>query len=169
MRWVGLVALGVLLSASFGASTDCPASTTLIDSFDVGGELWIACEDLQKADGALVLLPPTGSTTEPQWFPKGYSMYGSSHDEDPSYYLGLGKKNVSNAAADILGIKMLTLPELTWNLVADAVRPSPPPSCITTAFSPLFIALTVFLGATDQRRRCSGFRGLPQFVGRHHV
>ena len=50
-------------------------------------------------------------------------MYGSSHDEDPSYYLGLGKQNVTQAAADVLGMAMLAQPEITLSLVADAVPP----------------------------------------------
>ena len=41
--------------------------------------------------------------------------------QDPKFYLGLGKKNVTGSKMDLLGIKMLTHPEITWDLVAGAV------------------------------------------------
>jgi hypothetical protein len=109
-----LMSLTMLAASSF----DCPGSTSLIESFEIGGKAWQACEDLKVPDGALVLVSKDG---QEEWFPKSYSMYGSSNDEDPSFYLGLGKKNVTTAKVDLLGITMLSRPEITWNLVADAV------------------------------------------------
>jgi hypothetical protein len=94
-----------------------------MDSFTINGTGWIACEDLQQPDGAIVMVSTNGNVS---WFPKSYSMYGnSSNDEDPKYYLNLTKKAVMSAHADILGIKMLSknYTGITWDLVANAVPP----------------------------------------------
>ena len=60
------------------AASSCPGSTSPIDSFEIDGTAWRACEDLQVPDGALVLVSADG---EEEWFPKTYSMYGSSNDK----------------------------------------------------------------------------------------
>ena len=100
-------------------AASCPGSTSLIDSFDIEGKAWRVCEDLQVPDGALVLISADG---DEEWFPKSYSMYGSANDEDPKFYLGLGKKNVTDSKMDLLGISMLSQHlDITWELVAGAV------------------------------------------------
>ena len=116
----------------------CPPGTSHVDAFELNGTSWSACEDLKVPGGALVLVPAPASSAQDdgaqppaedaldgaQWFPKGYSMYGSSHDEEPSYYLGLGKQNVTRATVDLLGIEMLARPELlSWSRVAGAIPP----------------------------------------------
>ena len=103
-------------------ASDCPVGTTLVDAFKLNGTSWSACEDLKVPGGALVLTAAEGGGGD-HWFPKGYSMYGSSNDEDPSYYLGLGKENVTRSAMDLLGTAMLSQQELSWRVVADAVPP----------------------------------------------
>ena len=114
----------LLVSLAPAGAIECPGGLTHIDTFEINGTSWSACEDLQVPDGALVLVPERG---QPEWFPKSYSHYGSAHDDDPSYYLGLGRHNASSGPVDILGIKMLdkdTAPGgLSWQLVADAVPP----------------------------------------------
>lgn len=48
----------------------CPVEEmTLVDTFAINGTAWAACEDLQRPDGAIVLVPSSG---ELQWFSKGY-------------------------------------------------------------------------------------------------
>ena len=41
--------------------------------------------------------------------------------QDPKFYLGLGKQNVTGSKMDLLGIHMLAHTDLTWDLVAGAV------------------------------------------------
>ena len=58
----------------------CPVEEmTLVDTFAINGTAWAACEDLQRPDGAIVLVPSSG---ELQWFSKGYvqnSLEGRPH------------------------------------------------------------------------------------------
>ena len=42
---------------------------TQVDTFAINGTAWAACEDLQRPDGAIALIPATGVT---EWFTKGY-------------------------------------------------------------------------------------------------
>lgn len=83
---MGLLAVSVAVllqlpassTATVIAALSCPGSTTPVDSFEIDGTAWRACENLQVPDGALVLISANG---EQEWFPKSYSMYGSANDE----------------------------------------------------------------------------------------
>lgn len=46
----------------------------------------MACEDLQRPDGAIVLVSGTGQR---EWFEKTHSIYGSA--DETQFYLGLTK------------------------------------------------------------------------------
>ena len=46
----------------------CPNYMTQVDTFTLNNTAWAACEDLQRPDGAIALVPASG---EPQWFTKG--------------------------------------------------------------------------------------------------
>ena len=157
LLWVSSTTFSAVLLHALASSTvlaasgtGCPGGTFLIDSFEIEGKAWRACEDVQVPDGALVLISAEG---QEEWFPKSYSLYGSANDQvclpftvclslylplilsafhrvsltlvcplqDPRFYLGLGKQNVTGSKMDLLGITMLTQPEITWDLVADAV------------------------------------------------
>jgi hypothetical protein len=106
-----------MFTAAVLGALQCPSGMSQMDSVEITGTAWLVCEDLQQPSGAVALV----SADDLAWFPKSYSMYGSSNDEDASYYLGLGKKNVTSAKSDLLGIAMLNHSEITWSLVADAV------------------------------------------------
>ena len=66
----------------------CPSGTTQVESFEINSTEWAACEDLQVAGGALVLVSSAGRA---EWFPKGYAPYGTNWTDDSLYYLGLGR------------------------------------------------------------------------------
>ena len=102
----------------------CPSAMTAVDTFDVNGTSWVACEDLQIPGGALVLVSSGGDA---EWFTKGYAPYGTNWT-DGEHYLGLGKAAVASAGFDLLGDTLLcansTTPcEPTWAEVAKAVPP----------------------------------------------
>ena len=97
----------------------CPGTTTLLDAFELNGSAWAACEDLQRPDGALVLISSAGDA---EWFDKSYEPYGTNAS-DHEYYLGFGRQTVANATTDILGAKLLEATEITWAAVERAVPP----------------------------------------------
>ena len=76
-----------------------------------------ACEDLQQPGGAIALVSSAGHT---EWFSKGYSVFGSAHDDQ--YYLNMSKQSVTKNAADVLAVALLNnYSSLTWELVASAI------------------------------------------------
>ena len=100
------------------AVPSCPGTTTRVDSFDLNGTAWAACEDLQAPGGALVLASAAGDL---EWFEKTYEPYGTNAS-DGEYYLGLNRSTLANATTDLLGAKLLSQ-ELTWAEVARAAPP----------------------------------------------
>eukprot|EP00966_Prymnesium_polylepis_P290083 6701240-Prymnesium_polylepis.1 len=102
-----------------GAAPQCPGGSTRVDTFEINGTTWAACEDLQQPGGALVLVSGAGVT---EWFSKGYSPFNSTDDSE--YYLGLDKRAVAAASTDLLGAKLLEDEEgLSWAHVERAVPP----------------------------------------------
>ena len=115
-RLTALLAVTASLGVTLGAPA-CPAGLTELASFaDERGAAFIACEDLQVRGGAIALV----SATESVWLSKGYEPY--TVKADSSYYLGLGKQAVLDAATDVLGAKLLC-EEITWRSVEQAVPP----------------------------------------------
>jgi hypothetical protein len=101
----------------------CPSGLHEVESFAINGTAWVACEDLQKLNGPLVLLSGAGKE---EWFNKGYEPYGTNTTDD-RYYFGLSKDTIANATSDVLGHRLLcngTRPcEPTWAAVERAVPP----------------------------------------------
>ena len=98
----------------------CPGGITQIDTFDINGTAWSACEDLQQPGGSIVLVSGSGDV---EWFSKTYSAYGTSAS-DSKYYLGLGNATVANATTDILGAKLLQQKGgVRWAAVEGAIPP----------------------------------------------
>eukprot|EP01051_Picozoa_sp_SAG22_P012977 SAG22_NODE_1403_length_4492_cov_13.784430_1_plen_263_part_10 len=114
------VAVGIASPAA-QAPPPCPAgASTRIAEFQLEGDSvpWAACEDLQRRDGALVLVSAAGAE---EWFTKGYEPYTQGGDED--YYLNLTKAKVMSSKADILAVELLSKTHLTYELVKQAVPP----------------------------------------------
>jgi hypothetical protein len=61
-----------------GSGAQCPHGMTPLDSFQVNGTEWWACEDLQQPGGALALV----SSSSVEWFSKGYELYGNDAADD---------------------------------------------------------------------------------------
>ena len=97
----------------------CPEGVEQVDSFQLNGTAWVACEDLQQPGGALVLASAAG---EIEWFTKTYSPYGTNAS-DTEYYLGLNRTRIANAASDLLGATLLEEKAITWAAVERAVPP----------------------------------------------
>ena len=119
------MALGAMLllatRSAFAAPPSCPAgAATRVAQFELNGTAWAACEDLQRRDGALVLVSDAGRQ---EWFEQGYEPYTQGGDEQ--YYLNFSKKQVMGAKADILAVALLgpNSPHLTYELVKSAVPP----------------------------------------------
>ena len=98
----------------------CPDRSTLVDSFEVNGTAWLACEDLQQPGGDVVLVSGAGDVER---FEKSYAPFTTNYTDDADYYLGLSKAAVANATTDILGAKLLSGKALTWAAVERAVPP----------------------------------------------
>eukprot|EP00966_Prymnesium_polylepis_P166756 3854484-Prymnesium_polylepis.2 len=99
----------------------CPdASMTIVDSFDLRGTTWTACEDLQRPGGSIALVSAAGAI---EWFGKTYEQYGSAPlGSDDAYYLNLTKAAAVSATTDVLATTLLES-EITWERVASAVPP----------------------------------------------
>lgn len=99
----------------------CPAAAqTVIARFEMGGVAWIACEDLQRRDGAVAIVSTDGIT---EWFEQSYEPYTQGAEDN--YYLNLTKRAVMSAKADVLAVKLLSAnyTHLTYELVKSAVPP----------------------------------------------
>ena len=123
---------GVAVATAAPRAAQCPDQFTLVDAFAAEGKRWIACEDLTKPGGPIVLVPL--STTDPNaspaardphatvhpakpldaddaqgieevWLPKTYEPYTQGTDDE--YYLGIGKEKVLAAKWDMLGDAVL--------------------------------------------------------------
>eukprot|EP00039_Didymoeca_costata_P000747 m.47124 g.47124 ORF g.47124 m.47124 type:complete len:928 (+) comp10450_c0_seq1:1419-4202(+) len=96
---------------------------TLVEHFEINNTEWIACENLNEFDGAILLQSSKGDV---EWFSKSYSAYGTNYT-DNQYYLGLTKQEVATAGRDVLANLLLyngTTPlEPTWARVASAAPP----------------------------------------------
>ena len=102
----------------------CPGGMTVVDTFDLNGTAWTACEDLQQPGGSIALVPGGGGAVE--WFTKTHEVHGSAPTgSDEDYYLNLTKEVATTSTYDILGIKILSsnYTEVSWSLVESAVPP----------------------------------------------
>ena len=107
-------------ATSTTAPPACPGGITQIDTFEINGTAWSACEDLQQPGGSIALVSGSGDV---EWFSKTYSAYGTSAS-DSKYYLGLGNATVANATTDILGAKLLQQKAgVSWAAVESAIPP----------------------------------------------
>jgi hypothetical protein len=98
----------------------CPGRLTLVDTFELSGMSWAACEDLQKHGGALSLVSSTGRT---EWFNKGYELFGSAPTgNDDNYYLNYTKAEAVGSPHDVLALGLLSS-DVTWERVAGTVPP----------------------------------------------
>ena len=62
-----------MATTTAAAASRCPKDTALVDAFaGSDGERWVACEDLQRPGGDIVLVSATGVTER---FSKGYEVY----------------------------------------------------------------------------------------------
>ena len=98
----------------------CPSGMALLESFVINGSAWVACEDLQRRDGALVLLSSAGRA---EWFEMGYEPYTQGADDE--YYLSLSKSAVMASSQDLLGLDLLSAnySYITYEAVKRAVPP----------------------------------------------
>ena len=123
----GLAVLVATIAAN--AAATCPGGIATVDTFELNGSAWTACEDLQQPGGAIALVNDESGHVE--WFSKSHEQYGSApRGSDELYYLGLGYANciASNQSVDVLGQKLLDLAKsangvMTWSLVASAIPP----------------------------------------------
>ena len=106
------VSLAMLASAAaLAAGADgvqCPAGMTHLDSFELAGASWVACENLQRMDGAIALLSNDGRG---EWFAKGHEEYADPSAVEAEYYFpaqGLNKSAVVKDPVDILGQTILS-------------------------------------------------------------
>ena len=106
--------------AMAAATPACPGRMALVDTFELNGTSWAACEDLQKHGGALSLVSSTGRT---EWFNKGYELFGSAPTgNDDDYYLNYTKAEAVGSPHDVLALGLLSS-DVTWERVAGAVPP----------------------------------------------
>jgi hypothetical protein len=106
---------------SASETPSCPDGTTLLSAFEARATTWVACEDLQRPDGEIVLVPAIG---DPAHFPKSYAPWNTNWTDDADYYLGMGREAVANATTDILGAKLLGGKDaITWSAVEKAAPP----------------------------------------------
>jgi hypothetical protein len=106
------------------STPSCPDGATLVDSFELDGATWSACEDLQRPGGDIVLVPAAGGPAEAERFSKSYAPFTTNWTDDRRYYLGLGKAAVASASTDVLGAKLLRDNQaLSWSAVEAAVPP----------------------------------------------
>eukprot|EP01051_Picozoa_sp_SAG22_P006147 SAG22_NODE_392_length_11210_cov_3.879669_8_plen_1389_part_00 len=102
------------------APPSCPGALTRVDTFQINGTAWAACEDLQRPAGDIVLMASDGTV---ETFAKTYEPY-LTNASDSTYYLGLTGAAVANATADLLGLKLLAQNKaLSWAAVERAVPP----------------------------------------------
>eukprot|EP01048_Picozoa_sp_COSAG05_P018612 COSAG05_NODE_2752_length_2684_cov_3.365571_1_plen_528_part_10 len=113
-------ALWALTSAS-PAALSCPVGLVQVDTFELNGTGWAACEDLQRRrNSALALASADGRVVE--WFAQGYEPYTQGSDEE--YYLNMTKRAVMSDKADILAVKLLNnYSHISYDLVKRAVPP----------------------------------------------
>jgi phage tail protein X len=127
--------------AAVAAAPSCLGKLTLVDSFEINGTSWAACEDLQQPAGVIVLVSSTG---EVETFSKSYEPYGSN-ETDAQYYLGLDKTTIANATSDVLAAKLLEQKALSWAAVESAVPPiratvsQASPSCTRSILTDLYL------------------------------
>ena len=174
------VILAILCSGSLvpanraSAPPKCPDGTEQVDAFSINGTAWLACEDLQRLDGALALVPGTGDG-EVEWFSKGYEPYVRGPDSE--YYLNVswqpsgkgktlfGKAAVQAAFADILGAKLLdnsSFPQgVTLQLVTSAV---PPLSATGTFVSSRSSTVDTTFGSMGEDANSYGFPTLCGYI-----
>ena len=111
--------LFILTCTAIAGTPACPLNTELLERFNASGTTWLACEDLQRRDGALALVSEGGTA---QWFEKGYEPY--TQGPDTNYYLGLPKEEVMHASQDVLALALLkNVSLLTYVAVRRAVPP----------------------------------------------
>jgi len=67
--YLAFIAASLALSRASGV-IECPGGITLVDTFQIDGITWGACEDLQIPGGALSLV--SSSQKEVEWFEKTY-------------------------------------------------------------------------------------------------
>eukprot|EP01045_Picozoa_sp_COSAG04_P034396 COSAG04_NODE_7509_length_1116_cov_1.500492_1_plen_198_part_10 len=120
-----LLAAAVAAAAAPAAAAACPGATTSVDSFELGGASWTACEDLQQPGGALALAAADGRI---EWFTKGHEEYADPTAVEAQYYfpaLGLSKDAAMHDAADVLGQTLLSknFSHISWEAVASAIPP----------------------------------------------
>eukprot|EP01043_Picozoa_sp_COSAG02_P092321 COSAG02_NODE_28950_length_579_cov_0.697917_1_plen_115_part_10 len=69
---------------------NCPGGTALLETFELDGASWAACEDLQQFGGAIALVELTSASRPVEWFSKTHEQYGSAPTgSDDDYYLNL--------------------------------------------------------------------------------
>ena len=120
LPWMRVLACLVLVCTAFASEPPpCIDGLTRVATFDINGTAWAACEDLQRPDGALVLMSADGRA---EWFEKTYEPYTQGGDDQ--YYLNLTKAHVMSAREDVLATTLLNnYSEITWALVESAVPP----------------------------------------------
>lgn len=104
---LAMVATAAVLAAG-ADGVQCPDGMTHLDSFELAGASWIACENLQRMDGAIALLSSDGRG---EWFAKGHEEYADPSAVEAKYYFnaqGLNKSTVVKDPVDILGQTILS-------------------------------------------------------------
>ena len=147
-----------------GESIACASyGLTTIEVFELDGQRWVACEDLQQPGGSIALVSSNGTV---EWFSKTYEQYGAAPSgNDDDYYLDLTKADAVRAKVDILAVKLLSknysAAGLSWELVASAVPPIRRAGVRAFVGSRGSVADTTF---TDAGEDASGY-GFPPAVG----